>query len=130
MRPAGPAGGLRPGGFDVTKADVYEDGLVIPPMLLFDGGKPVRSLFALLMANTRFSELIAPDIHSIQAALELGEGDDQRAGVDRREQHPQARAGEHPPLVVGRVTTCPEEIHLYVNVSLAEARGFLPTGLQ
>jgi N-methylhydantoinase B len=65
-------GGLRPGGFDVTKADVYEDGLVIPPMLLFDGGKPVRSLFALLMANTRFSELIAPDIHSIQAALELG----------------------------------------------------------
>lgn len=65
-------GGVRPGGFDVTKADVYEDGLVIPPMLLFDGGEPVRPLFAMLMANTRFGELITPDIHSIRAALELG----------------------------------------------------------
>lgn len=65
-------GGIRPGGFDATKADVYEDGLVLPPMLLFDGGKPVRSSFALIMANTRFSGLIAPDIHGIRAALELG----------------------------------------------------------
>jgi N-methylhydantoinase B len=64
-------GGVRPGGFDPTKADVYEDGLVVPPMLLFDSGRPVRSSFALLMANTRFS-IIAPDIHSIRAALELG----------------------------------------------------------
>lgn len=65
-------GGVRPGGFDATKADVYEDGLVVPPMLLFDGGRAVRSVFALLMANTRFSSLIAPDIHGIRAALELG----------------------------------------------------------
>lgn len=41
-------------------------------MLLFDGGEPVRSAFALLLANSRFSSLIAPDIHGIRAALELG----------------------------------------------------------
>jgi N-methylhydantoinase B len=65
-------GGMRVGGFDPSKADVYEDGLVLPPMLLFDGGKAVIPLFALLMANTRFGTLMAPDVHSIQSALELG----------------------------------------------------------
>ena len=36
----------------------------------------------------------------VQAALEVGQGDDQRAGVDRRQQHPEARARQRPPLVV------------------------------
>ena len=35
-----------------------------------------------------------------EAALQVGQGDDQRAGVDRRQQHPDARAGQSPPLVV------------------------------
>jgi N-methylhydantoinase B len=41
-------------------------------MLLFDGGEPVVPVFALLMANTRFGDLMVPDIHSVRAALELG----------------------------------------------------------
>src|SRR4051794_35763713 len=36
----------------------------------------------------------------VERALEVGQGDDQRAGVRGREQHPDARAGERPPLVV------------------------------
>ena len=36
----------------------------------------------------------------VEAALEVGQGDDQRPRVDRRQQHPQARAGQSPPLVV------------------------------
>lgn len=67
-------GGVRPGGFDATKADVYEDGLVIPPMLLFEQGEPVKPMLSLLVANTRFSSLIVPDIYGIHAALELGAG--------------------------------------------------------
>src|SRR5262249_21640763 len=35
-----------------------------------------------------------------EGALEVRQGDDQGAGVDRREQHPEARAAERPPLVV------------------------------
>ena len=57
----------------------------------------------------------------VQAALEVGQRDDQRARVDGREQHPEARAGEHPPLEVVAVTACLQEIHSYVNVRLAEA---------
>ncbi len=36
----------------------------------------------------------------VQRALEIGQRDDQRARVGRREQHPEARARERPPLVV------------------------------
>src|SRR6059058_609925 len=36
----------------------------------------------------------------VQGALEVRQGDDQRAGVDGGEQHAQARAGKRPPLVV------------------------------
>ena len=36
----------------------------------------------------------------VQAPLEIGQRDDQRARVDRRQQHPEAGARERPPLVV------------------------------
>ena len=36
----------------------------------------------------------------VKRALEVGQGDDQTAGVDRRQQHPHAGGGERPPLVV------------------------------
>jgi len=36
----------------------------------------------------------------VQRALEVGEGDDQRARVDRRHEHAEARARQRPPLVV------------------------------
>jgi hypothetical protein len=50
----------------------------------------------------------------VQAAAEIRQGDDERARVDRREQHPEARARQRPPLVV-RV--------LGVDAGTARARG-------
>src|SRR4029078_6188489 len=38
-----------------------------------------------------------------EGPLEVGQGDDQRAGVRRGEQHPGALARQCPPLVVGMV---------------------------
>jgi N-methylhydantoinase B len=66
-------GGTTIGGFEVTKQDLYEDGLVFPPTLLFHGGKPVRSTFNLLLDNTRFGPVIIPDIQTINSSLGLGE---------------------------------------------------------
>ena len=43
----------------------------------------------------------------VQAPLQIRQRDDQRSGVHGREQHPETRAGEHPPLVMLAVTTCP-----------------------
>ena len=55
----------------------------------------------------------------VQASLEIRQCDDQRPGVHGREQHPETRAGENPPLVVLAVPACAKEPHSYVNVSLA-----------
>ena len=62
----------------------------------------------------------------VQAPLEVGERDDQRPRVDGRQEHPERRAGQDPPLEVVAVAACPEEVHSYVNVNLAEATRLAP----
>lgn len=66
-------GGTVPGGFSATKQNVYENGLVIPPMLLWSNDKPVRSTFSLIFDNSRFGGLLLPDFKSILEQLRLGE---------------------------------------------------------
>lgn len=66
-------GGVVPGGFSATKRNVFENGLVIPPMLLWSKGKPVRATFSLIFDNSRFGGLLLPDFYSIAHQLELGE---------------------------------------------------------
>ena len=54
-------GGTVPGGFSPNKQTIYENGLVIPPMLMFRGDQPVRSTFSLILDNARFGEIMLPD---------------------------------------------------------------------
>ncbi|GAA2861982.1 hydantoinase B/oxoprolinase family protein [Pseudonocardia halophobica] len=65
-------GGTVPGGFSGTKTNVYENGLVIPPVLLYSQGRPVRSTFSLIFDNSRFGGLLLPDFKSIHQQLQLG----------------------------------------------------------
>lgn len=66
-------GGVTPGGFSGTKANVYENGLVLGPMLLFEHDRPVRSTFSLVFDNTRFAGLLQPDFMTMTEQLKLGE---------------------------------------------------------
>lgn len=66
-------GGITPGGFSATKANVYENGLVIPPMLLFEHDRPVRSTFSLVFDNTRLAGILQPDFMTMAEQLKLGE---------------------------------------------------------
>ncbi len=66
-------GGITPGGFSATKANVYENGLVLGPMLLFQNDKPLRSTFSLVYDNTRFAQLLQPDFMTMFEQLKLGE---------------------------------------------------------
>ena len=66
-------GGTVPGGFSATKKNVYENGLVIPPVLLWAKDEPVRSTFSLIFDNSRFGALLLPDFKSILEQLKLGE---------------------------------------------------------
>lgn len=66
-------GGIIPAGFSATKRDVYENGLVISPQLLYREDKPVRSTFNLIFDNARFGPLLLPDLKTIYQNLKLGE---------------------------------------------------------
>src|SRR4051795_2651291 len=66
-------GGTVPGGFSTNKLDVYDNGLVIPPTLMWSQDKPVRSTFSLIFDNARFGGLLLPDFKSVFEQLKLGE---------------------------------------------------------
>jgi len=66
-------GGMVPGGFSLAKRNVYENGLVLAPQALFRAGKPVASTWSLIFDNVRFGEILAPDMLTCVAELELGE---------------------------------------------------------
>lgn len=66
-------GGSVAGGFSGSKQNVYETGLVIPPILLYRDDQPQRPTFNLIFDNARFSDLILPDMKSLYQSLLLGE---------------------------------------------------------
>ena len=66
-------GGVVPGGFSLTKHNVYETGLVVSPRALYRAGEPVRETWSLIFDNVRFGEILFPDIQTVCAGLGLGE---------------------------------------------------------
>jgi N-methylhydantoinase B len=66
-------GGTVPGGFSGTKRNIYENGLVLAPQLLYRDDAIVRSALSVILDNVRFGSIILPDIRSIYANLRLGE---------------------------------------------------------
>jgi N-methylhydantoinase B len=66
-------GGVVPGGFSLAKHNVYENGLVLAPQALFRRGRPVPETWSLIFDNVRFGEILAPDMLTAVAELELGE---------------------------------------------------------
>ncbi len=66
-------GGVVPGGFSLTKRNVYENGLVLSPRALFRADRPVQETWTLIFDNVRFGEMLAPDMLTIAAELARGE---------------------------------------------------------
>jgi N-methylhydantoinase B len=66
-------GGVVPGGFTLTKRNIYEDGIVISPRPLIKGGEPVAETWSLIFDNVRFGPILFPDMQSVCAELELGD---------------------------------------------------------
>ena len=66
-------GGSVPGGFSTQKANLYEDGLVVSPRALYKAGKPVQETWTLIFDNSRFGDLLFPDMQTICSNLDLGE---------------------------------------------------------
>ncbi len=66
-------GGVVPAGFGASKRNVYENGIVLAPQLLFQADAPVPSTFSLIFDNARFAAMLMPDLHTMNQCCALGE---------------------------------------------------------
>lgn len=65
-------GGLVAGSMSPYAEECYQEGLRIPPVKLYKGGKPDHGMFALLAANTRVPDILLGDFAAQIVACEVG----------------------------------------------------------
>ena len=79
-------GGAVPGSMPSSATSVFEEGLMVPPIKLWDAGVPNRAALAIMTRNSRMPESLAADLDAecsacLMGARRLGEMFD-RYGVD------------------------------------------------
>ena len=62
-----------PGSNPQRATELYQEGLVLPPMKLQEAGKPNETLRKLIRANVRNPHMFFGDLHAQEAALLTGE---------------------------------------------------------
>jgi N-methylhydantoinase B len=65
-------GGRVPGSMPGTATSVFEEGLLIPPVRIYDAGVRNEAVFTILKRNTRVSEMLAADVDSEVEACLMG----------------------------------------------------------
>lgn len=68
-------GGRAAGGQRHDSTEIYQEGLRIPPLKLYDRGEPNETLFRLLDKASRTPELVLADFRAQVAALHVGEAE-------------------------------------------------------
>ncbi|MFX0086367.1 MAG: hydantoinase B/oxoprolinase family protein [Candidatus Hodarchaeota archaeon] len=66
-------GGSTPGSMPGISRELFEEGLIIPPIKLYDRGKEIRDVMNLILANVRVKEERLGDFRAQRAALLRGE---------------------------------------------------------
>jgi N-methylhydantoinase B len=65
-------GGRVPGSMPGTATSVFEEGLLIPPVRIYDAGVRNEAVFTILKRNTRVPEMLAADVDSEVEACLMG----------------------------------------------------------
>jgi N-methylhydantoinase B len=71
-------GGSVPGGWAPKAQEIHQEGIVIPPVKLYDAGKLNEPLVAMFRANVRLPDQIAGDLTAMTNVFNVG-----RRGMDR-----------------------------------------------
>ncbi len=66
-------GGRVPGSMACDSTEIYQEGLRLPPLRLYEAGKPVDAIFRIIERNVRVPDKVLGDIHSQIAACRIGE---------------------------------------------------------
>jgi N-methylhydantoinase B len=65
-------GGAVPGSMPSSATSVFEEGLMVPPIRLWDEGRPNRAALAIMTRNSRMPESLAADLDAECAACLMG----------------------------------------------------------
>jgi N-methylhydantoinase B len=65
-------GGRSPGSTPMDATEIFQEGLRIPPLKLYDRGRPNETFFAVLERNVRIPETVRGDLHGQLAACQAG----------------------------------------------------------
>ena len=65
-------GGSSPGSYGSSATEIFQEGLRIPPVKLFEAGKLVEPIRAIILQNVRQPELLWGDLQSQIASLNVG----------------------------------------------------------
>ena len=68
-------GGRVPGSNAADSTEIFQEGLRIPPLKLYDAGKRDNSIFEIIRTNVRVPDLVIGDIESQIATCNIGERD-------------------------------------------------------
>jgi len=66
-------GGMAPGSMTTAATEIFQEGLQIPPIKLFQKGKPIQSIIDILRANGRMPDFLEGDLWAGVASLRVGE---------------------------------------------------------
>jgi N-methylhydantoinase B len=65
-------GGLRPGSISSDATDIFQEGIIIPPTKLIDGGAVNEAALEIFHRNSRYPEQSRGDTRALMASVELG----------------------------------------------------------
>ncbi|MBM3568084.1 MAG: hydantoinase B/oxoprolinase family protein [Alphaproteobacteria bacterium] len=66
-------GGMRPGSMSPDATEIFQEGLMVPPVRLYREGKLNAELFRIFIRNSRFPQQLQGDTRALIAAVRLGE---------------------------------------------------------
>ena len=66
-------GGRVPGSNAADSTEIYQEGIRIPPLKLYEAGIANETLFALIRQNVRLPELVVGDLEAQLATCSIGE---------------------------------------------------------
>ncbi|HUY61806.1 MAG TPA: hydantoinase B/oxoprolinase family protein, partial [Candidatus Dormibacteraeota bacterium] len=66
-------GGKVPGSMSFDCSEIFQEGLRIPPLKLYEAGRPNASVFKMIELNVRYPDVVLADLGAQIASLEIGQ---------------------------------------------------------
>ncbi|MFQ5830426.1 MAG: hydantoinase B/oxoprolinase family protein [Candidatus Methylomirabilia bacterium] len=67
-------GGMTPGSYSGLSTNIYQEGVRIPPIKLYEGGQPNRAAMTLILSNMRLPDERLGDLNAALGACRVAEG--------------------------------------------------------